>query len=497
MYLVVIAVFSLVLTLPRPPYAWLTAPWAIGAAVTAATLVPALAAWLVGRHVRTLLDEHPAHPGDGQAAYARGNTLVQGLLAIGHGGLFLVTTWMPLCNQVPLVGRWVVVPSLLSVLPLLLSIALVWLGLYPADRSVRQIAVEVYLYRGRPVRPVWHVGRYLAYNFRHQVLFILIPMLLILAAADTVGLYEQEIRALIGLRYAPDMLVGLAALLVAVIAPEILRHVWVTQRLPQGPLRDRLEMLCRRMRLRIRDVLVWRSGGMIVNAAVMGVIPPLRYVLITDAMLEQMDDAQIEAVFGHEAGHVKHHHIPCFLLFALISGCIVTIFSTQTQGLSRTDPQLYTWLLACLGVLLAAKWGLLFGWVSRRFERQADTYGVRTLTLAGLPCVQACALHTPGTPSPRALPLCVTAAHVFGAALHDVAVLNGIQPEAFSWRHSSIASRARFLAALAQDPQRHARFQRSVRRVQFAILLLAAAFSVWAAYEIGVWAWLARWLHGP
>lgn len=496
MYLVVIAVFSLVLTLPRPPYAWLTAPWTIGIAAAAATLIPALAAWFVGRRVRTLLDAHPEHPGDGQAAYGRGNTLVQGLLAIGHGGLFLVTTWLPLCNQTPIVGQWIVMPSLLSVLPLLVSIALVWLALYPADRAVRQIAIEVYLYRGRPVHPVWHVGRYLAYNFRHQVLFILIPMLLILGAADTVGMYEKEIRAAVGLPYAPDMLVGLAALLVAVVAPEILRHVWVTHRLPRGPLRDRLEILCKRLRLRIRDVLVWRSGGMIVNAAVMGIIPPLRYVLITDAMLEQMDDAQIEAVFGHEAGHVKHHHIPCFLLFALISGCIVTIFTTQTQGLSRTDPQLYTWLLAGLGMLLAAKWGLLFGWVSRRFERQADTFGVRTLTLAGVPCVQPCVLHTPERQPMPGMPLCMTAAHLFGAALHDVAVLNGIQPETFSWRHSSIASRARFLIAVAQDPQKHARFQRRVQAVQIGILLAAAGFSAWAAYEIGVWGWAARWLHG-
>ena len=89
---------------------------------------------------------------------------------------------------------------------------------------------------------------------------------------------------------------------------------------------------------------------MIVNAAVMGIVAPLRYVLITDAMIEQMDDTKIEAVFGHEAGHVKHHHIPCFLLFALTSGCIVTLFSVYTRGMPRSDYQVW---VTVLGVLLA------------------------------------------------------------------------------------------------------------------------------------------------
>jgi STE24 endopeptidase len=156
-------------------------------------------------------------------------------------------------------------------------------------------------------------------------------------------------------------------------------------------------------------------------------------VLITDGMLEQMDDAKIEAVFGHEAGHVKRHHILFFLLFAFISGCAVTIFSVQTFRLSRRDYALFQWLATGFGLLLAIKWGFLFGWISRRFERQADLFGVRTLALSGLPCAQPCALHTAasnpgGTPLTGAL--CSTAAHVFADALHEVALLNGIRPSA-------------------------------------------------------------------
>ncbi len=499
MYIVVIAVFSIVLTLSRPLYPLVRDANAILAAVTAVTLLPAVVGVLTARRVLQTLDRYPHEPGHGQAVYGRGMRVIQVLLAVGHGAILLCTDWMPLFAALPVVGEWPVVPGLCALVPFLLSIVLAWIGVYPADRAVRQIALEVYLFRGRPIHPVWNIGRYLAYNLRHQVLFILVPMLLIMAAADLVIRYERPLREATGLPFAPDLAIGFAAGLVALIAPEILRHVWVTQRLSDGPLRDRLETLCRRLRMRCRDILVWRSGGMIVNAAVMGVVAPLRYVLITDAMLEQLDDAKIEAVFGHEAGHVKHHHIPYFLMFALSSGCLVTVFSVYTRSLAQTNYPLYQALLAGLGLLIAAKWGLLFGWVSRRFERQADIHGVRTLTLTGVPCTQPCLLHSPDAAENSAKgdqrPLCATAAQIFAAALHDVALLNGIQPEARSWRHSSIASRSRFLQLLAGNPQRHAAFERTVRWTQRGIFVATAGLCIWAADAVGIWRVVGGWVR--
>ncbi len=496
MYLVVIGILGLVLTLSRPIYRLVDNPSLVLAATTAATLLPVLAAWLATRKVLRTLDDRPEQPGLGQAAFARGLVILQALLAICHGSILVCTDWLPLCEHTPVVGTWPLVPAVLAVMPFLVSVLLAWLALYPADRAVRQIALEVYLFRGKPVRPVWPRVNYLLYNLRHQVLFVLIPMLLILGAHDVVMRYQRPIARATGLAYAPDLLVGLAAFVVALITPEILRYVWVTQRLPDGPLRDRLMQLAAKLRLRCREILVWRTGGMIVNAAVMGVVAPLRYVLITDGMLEQMDDTKIEAVFGHEAGHVKRHHILFFLLFAFISGCAVTIFSLRTHPLARRDYALYQGLVTLFGLLLAIKWGVLFGWISRRFERQADVYGVRTLALSGLPCVQPCALHAPaGNPgsTPVAGALCSTAAHLFSDALHEVALLNGIRPEARSWRHSSISRRSRFIQELALYPARARRFEHAVGAVKVAIFGVALASGLWAAYELRIWAALLRW----
>jgi len=245
--------------------------------------------------------------------------------------------------------------------------------------------------------------------------------------------------------------------------------------------------------MRCREILVWQSGGMIVNAAVMGVVAPFRYFLITDAMLEQMEDQRIEAVFGHEAGHVKRHHILYFLLFAFVSGSLVTILGHRSQ---RLDPLVHELLIVAAAGGLLFKWGVLFGWISRRFERQADIYGVRTLATAGVPCRLPCALHSPGgegsTDARSRLgdPLCQTAAHIFGQTLHEVAVLNGIPPEARSWRHGSISARSRAVIRLAGDPQAVARFERSVYRLKVAILLAAALSGAWAAWELRLWTFL-------
>ena len=142
---------------------------------------------------------------------------------------------------------------------------------------------------------------------------------------------------------------------------------------------------------------------------------------------------------------------------------------------------------------LAVKWGVLFGFISRCFERQADIYGVRTLAASGLPCNLACRLHTPeqtpnpGTSQPPGDPLCQAAAHVFGETLNDVAALNGIPTESRSWRHGSISSRSRTVVSLAQDPQATARFERRVYWVKLAIFLAALASGLWAAWDLKLW----------
>lgn len=482
MPLVAIVVLALILTFPRPPYLILS-----GAAVTiplaaTAILIPAVAAWWFNLRAIRLLDAMPADPGPAQRYFGKRLHRVTLLLGFFQVFLLLCTSWLPLMQRLPIVGGWPVAPAVLATMPLVLGALLIWVAVYPIERALRQLALEVQLFRGKPIHPVWPLPAYLMFNLRHHLLFVYAPLVPILAARDLIDFYEKP---LLGIHaFLPDLLLGAAVLLIALLAPVLLRFVWVTQRLPEGPLRDRLIDIGRRLRLRFNEILVWRTDGMMVNAAVMGVVPSLRYVMITDGMLEQLDDVKIEAVFGHEAGHVKRHHIFFFLLLSLITGCMLAIVSVRLRGVDTLTFQLAT---GAIGVVLLAKWGLLFGWISRRFERQADLFGVRTLALAGVPCGRECPLHdsvlAPSPETSRA-PLCRTAAHIFGDTLNDVALLNGIPPEAPSWRHSSIASRSRFVQQLAGDPDEARRFERLVQRIQWSILACAAFFGAWAAWEL-------------
>lgn len=510
MLLVVLFVSAVVLASPPMPAWSLRSPALILAATGGSIVVPLLVSVLATRRALYCFERYPADPGYGQGALHRGFTLTYAVLALTQAALLLGTRWIDLCRSTPIVGGWVVLPDLIALAPFLLAIVLVWMVAYPAERAVRQIALEMHLFRGKPVRPVWRLLEYLLFNLRHQVLFVMAPMLIILVARDLIDLFRLPLQRATRNVYAPDFLLGVATAAVAVVAPAFLRYVWITRRLPDSPLRARLEELCRRLKLRCRDILVWHSGGMLVNAAVMGVLAPFRYVLITDGMLQQLDDRKIEAVFGHEAGHVKRHHILFFLLFALTSGCIVAVATARAASL--TTPSSRQTLYLVVAALLTIKWGYFFGLVSRSFERQADVFGVRTVALMSPPCALPCAVHrdranATAPPSPGQPPageaasagphadrdllaggrLCSSAAELFGDTLNQVAVLNGIPPEAPSWRHGSIASRSRALQRMAQSPAAVARFERRVLVGKLVILAFTLVFALWAAYEMKLW----------
>ena len=215
----------------------------------------------------------------------------------------------------------------------------------------------------------------------------------------------------------------------------------------------------------------------------MGVVGRVRYVLLSDALIENMPDKQIEAVFGHEAGHVKHHHIVFLVLSALACGLLVLLLGNGIIiGLERLWPeqsafnQYSQWMGEAAIVPLAVVWVLVFGWISRRFERQADVHGAQSVAAQGTEPAE-----TPerGAGSGR---LDMYGTQVMAAALVRVALLNGIPTEARSWRHSSIGSRARFLQYLATSDNALARFSRRLRVLKAVILVivvLALAGLVW------------------
>jgi len=442
---------------------------------------------LAARRARRLHDRHPQAPQISQRFHHRSMSILRTGLFAGYAASLLLTPWPDWFNFGRITPALQIVGDVIVLSPFLVGVLLLWVAAYPAERTLRLMG-DPQSCGGPPTgETAWRMGAYLDFNLRHQFLVVAAPMTLILFASNLTRGYGAWLRRWSGGYWMPDVLLAVVAAGVFVFAPLLLCRIWRTAPLKAGPLRERLEVICRRIGLRCRDILIWKSDGMMINAAVMGVFAPVRYVLLSDALLATMSPRQVEAVFGHEAGHVRHRHIQHFLVFALVGWLAV---AGLMEGLAQTSMGAKAWwglsATAIQELGLAATvlfWGFGFGWVSRRFERQADLFGARCVTPSSSECDRPCSVHldaqNPGTEDGR---VCATAAALFASALQRVAILNGIPTEERSWRHSSIGSRIRFLVSLAGDPARARQFERLIRRIKTTLLaaaVLGAAFSVY------------------
>jgi STE24 endopeptidase len=244
-----------------------------------------------------------------------------------------------------------------------------------------------------------------------------------------------------------------------------------TQRLPESDLRQSLAEICRRAGVSCREILLWRTQNNLGNAAVMGLIPQVRYVMLSDLLLESMTDLQIQAVFAHELGHVKHRHLACFVIFFLtVSSCLFALIALLENhlNLSQNWQQIFdlSSTLACGVVMLVG-----YGFLSRWFERQADVYAARTLER---------------TDNDEPLPPETTGASIFASALERVAVVNNIPLNARNWTHGSIQARMRYIKRLGRDPAVAARFDRTGKWVfagLFCVTVICGAVAIYGQFR--------------
>ena len=370
-------------------------------------------------------------------------------------------------------GDAILVDDVLILLPFVLVQLAGWWGLYRAEKALMD---------GRP-GPFPAPGRYLVLKAR-QALGMVLPVAVVFASGqDLVGRFCPETAQ------DPWFQLGLIAAMGGTIlagAPAFVRLSCPTYSLPAGPLRSRLERLARRFHFRFTDILIWDTGHTLVNAGVTGALPIFRYVLLTDALIESLEPRQVEAVFGHEVGHIAHRHLSFFGFFFLGSIGVMALVYVGIDGWLTARSSGWPWVGGPVavdlvkGAMALAGVGLyflvVFGFLSRRFERQADIFGCRAVS-CGRP---ACPPHADwnghsGSIAPAA-DLCAVGIGIFTGALADVAALNGMEPAARSWRHGSIARRIAFLKGLEGRPEAQRRFQVGILclRLTLAVLLVAA-----------------------
>jgi STE24 endopeptidase len=392
----------------------------------------------------------------------------------------------------------------LGCLPSFLSWMGIWWAQFPADRALREQNILIQLNENLPVQRPPSFRTYFLVNLRLQLLFTLAPAILLVTVHDGLCLIMQVVPAMAQHEDFVDALVTLPAVgMLIIFGPEILRRVLRTEPLPDCPLKDKLAEIARRHGVRYRDVLLWKTENQMGNAAVMGFIPRFRYVLLSDLLLETMHDEQIEAIFAHEIGHVMHRHL-IWLMAAIMA--LMLAFAGPGQILVGAMTSLharYDWLVdpVQIALLLSGSMGLFalaFGFVSRKFERQADVFAARTIqeisrdqpqeTFAAVeammegPSTQTALLEEETTADYVGR----RGAAVFCSALERVAAVNNIPVAARSWCHGSIAKRMHFLEFLSRDSRRTADFDRFMRRLYLALVLCLLTFGAWILVA-GTW----------
>lgn len=199
-------------------------------------------------------------------------------------------------------------------------------------------------------------------------LAMLLPMLVLVAV---------NLGAAFGLDPAVRLgLLGLSWLVIVAVGPLVAVRLMPSRPLEE-PLRSRIDELLRRGGVRVREVRVLDTRGQkVANAVVMGPVPHLRYILLTDHLLQSLEQDEVEAIVAHEMGHAKQHHL-LVKLGALVALAVAPLAALALGGrrlLAGVDPMV---VVLAAPVLLLVALLLVQGGLGLLLERKADEYAAR------------------------------------------------------------------------------------------------------------------------
>ncbi len=389
--------------------------------------------------------------------------------------------------------------ELLILAPYLIVQMGAWGFFYDADRAFHRLGADP----ARPI-PFWSRRAYVLFYSRQQLLVVFTPLFLQMVPL-ALGRFYPRVLDEPWLSYAAlPAVVGLF-----VFFPVVLPLLLGLKPMPPGPMRERLTANARRLHFRCGQLRLWDTRGLVANALVAGIVPWIRSVVFTDRLLDELSDDEIDGVFGHEVGHVHHGHVAFYMLFLMLSLVLVgalanavRLFDEDTWGDFRT-----LYLVAPL-VATGAYMFAVFGFISRRCERQADVFGCRACSCAN----PACEGHNGSTVlCENGNGLCPTGIAAFIRAMRRVEHINGMarsQPPwrgagflgkincvfhlltgwLHTWQHSTIAKRIGFLERIAERPEVERRFQARLWGLKWLIVLglvgALGALVAWQGWEV-------------
>ncbi|MAD78029.1 MAG: hypothetical protein CMJ51_01490 [Planctomycetaceae bacterium] len=378
-----------------------------------------------------------------------------------------------------LVGDPPLLDEALTMAPALLSIIAAWWIFQPFERRASESTLLRRIDDGQPVHPLPGRGAWVAMQVRSQMLVVLVPIALLAFTGESIRMLVSEVDSIPG--WAETLLPIVAIVPVVALAPWLVVRLVGATPLPPGEVREILEGMCRRAGVRVRDLLLWPTGGLVINAGVTGIVGSLRWVMLTDGLLDLLHRRQVMAVMAHELAHARRHHLIWMALAVLalaigmgflIDPLVVALYQWRIDSggsMASMQRDLELLDLAAAGLVLI---GVLvgFGWVSRRFERQADAFAAVRMSVDD---------------QDEALPVVSSSGAVsMASALMTVSLANGVPMERFSWRHGSIDSRRRHLESLIGRPIESLPIDRTVRVLNVTSLLVVCLAAGWWGIDL-------------
>ena len=269
---------------------------------------------------------------------------------------------------------------------------------------------------------------------------IVLPWLILGMLLDLLGLLPfPRLQELVNSESGDTFTLIFFVLLLLLVFPPLLRRFWGCTPLPPGEHRSMVEQFCARLGFQ-SEILLWPLfEGQALTAGVVGIVPKLRYLLLTPALLKALPPAEIKAVLAHEVGHVKKYHMLLYMVlfigFALFSSALAEPLSSFVLSSNLfffllaefgLEPESIIIILVALPMLamLLLYFRYIFGYFIRNFERQADLHAF-TVQQSAWPMINA---------------------------FERISMLSGNIKDEPSWHHFSIAQRIAMLRRCEEDP---------------------------------------------
>ncbi|MFA9415082.1 M48 family metalloprotease [Natrinema sp. HArc-T2] len=147
----------------------------------------------------------------------------------------------------------------------------------------------------------------------------------------------------------------------------------------EGQRRERVERLCEAAGYSPRRIyLLDGESTKTATALVAGTLPGLRYVFLTDYLLDECDDAELRAILAHEFGHVAGRHLwQRGMLTVAVFGVWALVAQQVGFGWLAATFGFVGYFIPLIGVYVLYRVFLLGG-LARWQEFRADAYAAST-----------------------------------------------------------------------------------------------------------------------